>query len=207
MTGELEQRIAQFQNMAAADPNNELGHFSLGKAYLEAGRFREAVASFSRAMELNPSLSKAYHLCGEAAMKAGDKKKAVEVMSRGVEVADELGDRMPRDAMAKLLTELGAAVPAFRATPSDSRESASAAGGATGFRCSRCGKPEGNLDRPPFKGALGAKIAANICKTCWRDWIHMGTKVINELGLQMNTPEAQAAYDAHMVEFLQIEDR
>jgi Fe-S cluster biosynthesis and repair protein YggX len=207
MTGELEHRIAQFQNMAAADPNNELGHFSLGKAYLEAGRFPEAVASFARALELNPSLSKAYHLCGEAAMKAGDTKKAVEVMARGVEVADELGDRMPRDAMAKLLNELGVAVPAFRSAPTGKTGTSAGAGGATGFRCSRCGRPEGNLDRPPFKGTLGARIAANVCTSCWRDWIHMGTKVINELGLQMNTPEAQAAYDAHLVEFLQIEDR
>jgi len=206
MAGDIDQRIAQFRNMAEADPNNELGHFSLGKAYLEAGRFPEAVASLARALELNPSLSKVYHLLGDAAMKSGDKKKAIDVMTRGVEVADEQGDRMPRESMAKLLTELGAAVPAPRVAPSGANEK-TAKSARSGFKCSRCGRPDDPLDRPPFKGAVGLKIGANVCKACWRDWIAMGTKVINELGLQLSSPEAQSAYDMHMIEFLQLEDR
>ena len=38
-------RIEQFKNMTEADPENELGHFSLGKAYLDAGQFDEAASS------------------------------------------------------------------------------------------------------------------------------------------------------------------
>ena len=34
----LEQRITQFENMAGADPDNEMAHFSLGSVYLEAER-------------------------------------------------------------------------------------------------------------------------------------------------------------------------
>jgi hypothetical protein len=35
----------------------------------------------------------------------------------------------------------------------------------------------------------------------------MGTKVINELGLVLSSPEANATYDQYMIEFLQLEDR
>ena len=35
---DLAQRIAQFENMAHADPDNEMAHFSLGGAYAQACR-------------------------------------------------------------------------------------------------------------------------------------------------------------------------
>ncbi|RME37997.1 MAG: hypothetical protein D6788_08315, partial [Planctomycetota bacterium] len=109
-----ETKIQQFKQMAEADPENELGHFSLGKAYLDAGRPEEAVGPLTRATELNPRLSKAYQLLGTALLAAGDRQRAIEVMTRGVTVADEQGDRVPRDAMIERLQELGAAVPALK---------------------------------------------------------------------------------------------
>ncbi len=41
-------RIAQFEKMAREDPDNELGHFSLGKAYLDSGRAGDAVEPLKR---------------------------------------------------------------------------------------------------------------------------------------------------------------
>mgnify|MGYP001557905584 CR=1 FL=1 len=41
-------RIAQFEKMAREDPDNELGHFSLGKAYLDSGRAGDAVEPLQR---------------------------------------------------------------------------------------------------------------------------------------------------------------
>jgi hypothetical protein len=35
-TASPEARIAQFEKMAAADPDNDMAHFSLGNAYLRA---------------------------------------------------------------------------------------------------------------------------------------------------------------------------
>ncbi|MEK6675618.1 MAG: Fe(2+)-trafficking protein [Planctomycetota bacterium] len=207
MSNDVEKRIQQFRNMALSDPHNELGHFSLGKALVEAERFGEAIESLSRAIELNPSLSKAYQFLGEAASKAGDRTKAVEVLERGVQVADEQGDRMPRDAMIQLLKEMGATVPSVGGAKAKETQVKAGGESSTGFRCARCSGPSGQLEKPPFKGVLGAKIGANICKACWREWIGMGTKVINELGLQLNTPDAQATYDQYMIEFLQLEDR
>ena len=57
----------------------------------------------------------------------------------------------------------------------------------------------------PFRGALGERILANICEGCWTEWIGMGTKVINEMGLPLADPRAQKIYDEQMTEFLGIE--
>ncbi|GIK16849.1 MAG: hypothetical protein BroJett003_18130 [Planctomycetota bacterium] len=201
-----DERIRQFEKMANDDPNNELGHMSLGKAYLEAGRFVEAATSLKRALDLNPTLSKAYEMLGTSLLRAGQRDMAVEVLTRGVHVADERGDRKPRDAMAALLREAGAVVPAFReekARPVSPTGSEGAA--VTGFSCSRCGRPSGKMDRPPFKGPLGQKILDHVCLTCWREWIPMGTKVINEMGLQLASRQHQDTYDQFMIEFLQLE--
>ena len=108
MSNTQDERIERFKHMTDADPGNELGHFSLGKAYFEAGKFAEATASFSRAVELNPILTKAYQFLGEAHDKLGEREKAIELLTRGVTVADKQGDRMPRDKMAGLLKEWGA---------------------------------------------------------------------------------------------------
>lgn len=200
-------RIQQFKRMAEADPDNELGHFSLGKIYVETGRYDEAVTPLSRALELNPQMSKAYQLLGEAYDKAGQRDKAIEVMTRGVSTADEQGDRRPRDAMAKVLREWSAAVPEFKESAQPESEEAPGSASTSGLQCSRCGRPGGRLEKPPFKGELGEKILNNVCLACWREWIGMGTKVINELGLVLSSTAGQQAYDQSMIEFLQLEDR
>lgn len=202
-----DQRIHQFKQMAEADPDNELGHFGLGRIYLDTGRYREAVAPLARAVELNPRMSKAYQLLGEAYEKTGERTKAIEIMTRGVTVADEQGDRMPRDAMAKTLGEWGAQVPALKESRRADTEDVTDGASAPGLQCSRCGRPGGRLEKAPFKGSLGEKILSNVCSACWREWIPMGTKVINELGLVLSSTAGQQAYDQYMIEFLQLEDR
>ena len=198
----MQDRIEQFKKMAEADPNNEMGHFSLGKAYLDAGQYIDAVGSLTKTLELNPSYSKAYQLLGEAYAKSGDSDSALEVLATGFKIADERGDRMPRDAMAKLIKELGGTPPAPTGGASTAPP-ATAEGGD--FQCSRCGRPSGKMPERPFKGELGEKIWNNVCQVCWREWIAMGTKVINEMGLQLADPRAQKVFDEHMIEFLQLE--
>ena len=60
------------------------------------------------------------------------------------------------------------------------------------------------MDERPFKGELGEKVLAHVCQACWKEWIAMGTKVINELRLDFSNPEASKTYDSHMMEFLQL---
>ncbi|MCH8147877.1 MAG: Fe(2+)-trafficking protein [Planctomycetes bacterium] len=199
-------RIKQFEQMASADPDNELGHFSLGRAYLGAERFDDAAVSFARVVELNPKMSKAYQLLGEALDGAGKRTDAIDALTKGIGVANELGDRMPLEAMADKLRSWDAPVPTYE-TPTAEAEAPAASGpSAAGFRCCRCGRPDGQLEKRPFKGDMGEKILANVCNGCWREWIGQGTKVINELGLALSSKEGQDAYDQYMLEFLQLEE-
>ena len=200
-------KITQFRQMAEADPDNELGHFSLGKAYLDAEQHADAVGPLTRTIELNPRMSKAYQLLGEALRASDRDAEAIKTLTDGVRTADAQGDRMPRSAMAKLLEELGAEVPEPPvAAKTESSATSERDAGAGGFQCKRCGRPGTVLDAAPFPDALGEKILANICAGCWEEWVGMGTKVINELNLELADPKAQDMYDQHLAEFLQLED-
>ena len=92
---DIETRIAQFETMTAADPDNEMAHFSLGNAYLETERFAEAATSFKRVMELSPQMSKAFQLGGLAMVECGWSDEAVNTLERGYQIAASRG-RPPR---------------------------------------------------------------------------------------------------------------
>jgi len=191
-------RIEQFRKMAEADPDNELGHFSLGRAYLDAAMYDQAVVAFGHVVKLNPNLSKVYHLMAQALLQAGKKQEAIERLTAGVEIAEARGDMMPRDEMLNMLRELGAPVPELRRPVAD----VSLKDGQV--LCSRCGHAGTRLPKPPFRNAQGQMIHEKVCADCWREWIKMGTKVINELRLPMSDPRAQAEFDRHMYEFLSL---
>lgn len=195
-----EERIMRFQKMTEADPENELGHFSLGKALAEDGKFEGAVSSLRRVLELNPTYSKAYQILADVQVKMNHRTEAIATLRTGISVADERGDRMPCDDMVRMLTELGEQPPALKkATPQ------AASGGKADLICSRCGRPSERLSKAPFRGELGEKIWNNVCPACWHEWVGVGTKVINEMGLALADPRAQTAYDEHMLEFLQLD--
>ena len=61
------------------------------------------------------------------------------------------------------------------------------------------------MARPPFRGPIGEWIAANISKETFDQWIGQGTKVINELRLDMSRDEDAAQYDKYMEEYLGID--
>ncbi|MCW5776618.1 MAG: Fe(2+)-trafficking protein [Phycisphaeraceae bacterium] len=197
---DLEQRIAQFEKMALEDPDNDMAHFSLGGAYNQAGRFADAAASYQRCIALNPGMSKAYQLAGAALMACGREDDAAEVLTLGFTAAAQRGDLMPKKAIGELLERLGRPLPEVRAAPP---AGASAAGG---FVCRRTGRPGTKMDRPPFRGPVGNWIAANISRETWESWIAQGTKVINELRLDLSRDEDAATYDQHMREYLGIDD-
>lgn len=194
---DLETRIKQFEKMAADDPANDMAHFSLGSAYNQAGRFEEAAAAFLRCVSVNPAMSKAYQLAGTALMAAQQTQRAGEVLTEGYKVAAGRGDLMPRNAMGEMLTKLGLPVP---------EAAVGKAAAPTGdFVCRRSGKPGSRMPRPPFKGPIGEWIGANISRETFDQWIAQGTKVINELRLDMSRDEDAAQYDRYMEEFLGID--
>ncbi len=197
---DTQSRLEQFRKMATDDPNNELGHFSLGRALLDAGMHDEAITSFARTIELNPNISKAYQLMAQAQLKANRKDEAIKTLTKGAEVANARGDLMPRNEMTSMLKELGASAPEFSAP-----QTAEPVGEGQ-IRCKRCSRVMPKMASPPFRNEQGKLIQENICAECWREWIPTGTKVINELRLPLNDPQASKIYDQHMLEFLNLRD-
>jgi Fe-S cluster biosynthesis and repair protein YggX len=200
---QLQERIVQFRKMAGDDPDNELGHFRLGQLLMEAGQAEEAVQSFRRTLELSPHFSKVYQLLGDALLKLGRRDEAVKVLREGHGVADERGDNMPRDEMARMLTALGESPPAPKPA-----EATGAGPGA--FRCQRPGCWAGSrarqLPAPPMKDDTGKRIYETVCADCWNEWLrNYSIKVINELRLDLSTEHGQEEYDKYMRGFFGFE--
>jgi len=195
---QLQDRIAQFRKMATDDPGNALGHFSLGRELLSAGQAAEAAASFERVLEIDPNLSRAHHLLASALLNLGRRDEAVARLTEGVKVAASRGDVMPRNEMARMLKDLGAPVP----ETGTARQAAEVGEGQV--HCKRCGRVASKLSKPPMRNDFGKEIYDNICADCWRTWIGQGTKVINELRLPMNDPQASKIWDQHIREFLNL---
>lgn len=209
----LAARISQFENMAQADAANEMAHFSLGRAYAEAGRHKDAADSFIRCTQLVPDMSKAFQLAGENLVKAGDHERAADILAEGYEVAAKKGDFMPKAAIAALLKQIGRPVPQVAGAAPEPEGGAAGAGLAPGaplppgmMLCRQSGRPGGRMARPPFKGPIGQWIQDNITAETWRAWIGQGTKVINELRLDLSRDKDAETYDQHMREFLGIDE-
>lgn len=197
-----DERIEQFRKMAEADPDNELGHFSLGRAYMEDGRYRDAIPCFERVVRLNAQNSKAYALLGAAQKEVGDRAAAIATLRKGFDVAHARGDLMPRNEIAGLLRELGETPPTVADTTAAPPAPAAGSGQVV---CRRCGRTQPKMAERPFKGALGEQVWASVCSPCWQEWVRMGTKVINEMRLTFNDPRHAQLYDQHMKEFLNLE--
>jgi Fe-S cluster biosynthesis and repair protein YggX len=199
----LHERIAQFRKMATDDPDNDLGHFRLGQLLMDDGQHAEAAGEFRRVLEINPYFSKVYQLLAAALLKLDRKDAAIKALKEGHAIADQRGDRMPRDEMARMLTELG------EQPPVSERPAGSAAG--AGFPCERPGclyVPNARqLPGPPIPDEIGRRIHDKICADCWNDWFrNMSIKVINELRLDLSTEAGQGEYDRYMREFLGFEE-
>jgi Fe-S cluster biosynthesis and repair protein YggX len=198
---EQSMRIEQFRKMAQDDPNNELGHFSLGRALLDGGEYAEAIQSFDRVIELNRNISKVYQLKANAQLGLNQKEAAIESLKTGATIANERGDLMPKNEMLKMLSEMGIEMPELKPkAPAAAQEV-----GEGQIVCHRCGKVKPKMAHPPFSNAQGKIIHEKICADCWREWIGMGTKVINELRLPLSDPAAQKLFDQHMMEFLNLQ--
>jgi Fe-S cluster biosynthesis and repair protein YggX len=196
---EMNSRIEQFRKMANDDPTNEVAHFSLGREYLSAGQDESALASFEKCLALNPNISKAYQLQAQALLHLEKKDTAIAKLIEGIKRADERGDMMPRNEMLTLLKDLGGTPPELKSSGQKEQPV-----GEGQVLCARCHKSGPRLAKPPYKGAQGQEIYDRICADCWKAWIPMGTKVINELRLPLNDPQAQKMYDQHMLEFLNL---
>ena len=201
---DIDARIAQFETMVrpGADPHNDRAWFSLGQAYAQAGRHRDAANAFIRCCEINAAMSKAYQLAGQALIEVGDTDRAVQVLTQGYGAAAGRGDRLPQKAMGEMLLAMGAPVP----QTAGSQPPPGAATGGGSFVCARSGQPGRKMSRPPFKGPVGRWIFEHISQDTFDAWLKQGTKVINELRLDLSRESDGEAYEKHMREFLGIDE-
>jgi Fe-S cluster biosynthesis and repair protein YggX len=191
--------------MVEGDPDDDLAHFRLGQALKDDGQYAAAAKVFERTLELSPGFSRVFQFLAECHINLGQKDKAVEVLTKGWTTANERGDRLPMEAMGKMLTSLGAPVPKPVAPKEED------AGPGTGFKCQRPGCMEGKRARqlpgPPIPDAIGQRIYTDICAGCWTLWFKdLSIKVINELRLDLSSDFGQAEYDKHMREFMGFDD-
>jgi Fe-S cluster biosynthesis and repair protein YggX len=204
---QLQDRITQFRKMAADDPENELGHYRLGQLLMEDKQYGEAARSFRRTLELSPQFSKVFHLLALCLLHDNKREEAVQVLREGYKVADERGDNMPRDEMARMLVELGEPAPVAARAPA---ATPGAVGSVGGFHCQRPGCMFGararQLPRPPMRDEVGRRIYETVCADCWEEWLkNYSIKVINELHLDLSSERGQDEYDRYMREFLGLE--
>ena len=194
---ETTQQLDEMRQRAEADPNDEIAHFSLGRALLDANEPAEAAKALQRVIALNPNIAKAYQLLGDAQTKTGHRDFAIKTLTEGIHVAHRRGDLMPKNQMIQMLEGLGGPVPQF----TDPRTTTVSAGE---IFCKRHGAVGPKLEKPPFRNDFGKEIYENICANCWKEAIAFGTKVINELRLPLADPQAQTMWDQHVRDFLNL---
>ena len=68
--------------------------------------------------------------------------------------------------------------------------------------CARCGQTREGFERPPFPGAIGARIISEICKDCWAQWLKQQTMLINHYGLNVMDAQARTFLTRNMEGFL-----
>jgi Fe-S cluster biosynthesis and repair protein YggX len=194
----LHERIAQWEKMTREVPD-DMSWFSLGGAYLEAGRLEDADKALAKSIELNPGMSRAYQLRAQALIKLGHETEAAAVLTSGYMRAAERGDVMPQRAMESLLQKLGQPVPKIAsaaAVPAIDPNDPNA------ILDKRTGRPGTRMPDAPMRGPLGKFILDHYSQETWREWIRQGTKVINELRLDFSRPDHQKVYEQHMMEWL-----
>ncbi len=100
-------KIEMFLEALKYNPEDPLGNFGLGSAYLELKRFADAVAPLQRVIQAQPKHSVAYLSLGKALEGLQDIERASQTYQTGIVVAAAKGDLMPLKEMQTRLSALG----------------------------------------------------------------------------------------------------
>jgi Fe-S cluster biosynthesis and repair protein YggX len=202
-----EEMIEQYRKMAKANPDDDLAHFALGQALLDAERYAEAAPVLRHVTRINPNYTRAYLLLGRALEHNGDEEGAIEAWQVCHQAASRRGELMSANEAGAHLKRLGAPLTSELSElfaidepePEDDREP-----GEGEVRCVRSGRVGKRMSFEPFEGELGAYIIAHVSQESWEAWMEMSIKVINELRLDLGEPEGQRVYDEHMRDYLNL---
>ena len=58
-------------------------------------------------------------------------------------------------------------------------------------KCVKLGRDAEGLDFPPYPGALGKRIWANVSKEAWQQWLKQQTMLVNENRLNLADAKAR----------------
>ncbi len=194
--------IEKLQKQVDKNPHNAAAQLELGRALMSQGRHGEAGPCFQRVLAVDTQNFAAFELLAMAQREGGLDDLAIKTLTNAYRTAQRLDETVRAQEFSAQLKELGVMPPAVAEKRADLPAEA---GGVDGFACRRCGANGPVLQERPFKGALGDAVVAGACESCWREWVGMGTMVINELRLTMHEPASQETFETHMREFLQIE--
>ena len=107
------QRIEQFKHFVTVDPDGEISHFGLGKAYFDCGTlaegrgdaaeagamFAEAIGELRKVLTIKPDYAACFLFLGLSQQKSGDKAGAMKTYQDGMAVAQKNGDLHLRKRM------------------------------------------------------------------------------------------------------------
>jgi len=98
--------IVKYEGLLQARPNDELLHFSLGKALYDAGRIPEAEKHLRTALELKPDWMVVTMLLAKIALQQNDKAGARALYEKGLELAIAQDHEGPQEEIRAALAKL-----------------------------------------------------------------------------------------------------
>ena len=99
--------IAKYEGLLKAHPDDELLHFSLGKAFYDAGRVPEAEMHLRAALKAKPDWMVVTMLLAKIALEQNDKATARALYERGLELAIAQEHDGPKEEIRAALAKLG----------------------------------------------------------------------------------------------------
>ncbi len=78
-------RETLFLKLVSEFPDSPMGHFSLGRLYLDEKRWAEAVAALENAVQLDPAYAAAHVGLGDAFAGLGEKERAKAAWQRALQ--------------------------------------------------------------------------------------------------------------------------
>lgn len=99
-------REAQFKALIAEFPDSPMGHFSLGKLYLEGQRWAEAAACFAEAVRLDATYAAAWVALGDAHAGAGKPDEAKAAWQHALETPLGKRDMSLQSDLEQRISEL-----------------------------------------------------------------------------------------------------
>lgn len=58
------------------------------------------------------------------------------------------------------------------------------------FTCARCKQKKEPIGYAPIPTELGARIGAECCQDCWKEWLQKQNQLINHFGLDVSNPDS-----------------